>query len=695
MKKLADFWENGEAEVNLDSVAFHSAEHAFCRDFHGAEQRTVASDGVRLPNARLLYLNLEALSDPSAPGLCANATDRWLGRRTGFVSDAAGKEESEEGKAAATEAFFRRIRKISQIGHPGIPPIYQLCGDEQGRALAAVGIPSGRTLRSYLDKLIAIYGTVPDSLLRQSEKHSLRRRMQIFQMVGSTLAAAHEHEVLHGDVRPENIMLGAHGAVWLCNWHLATILPSASQSESGKIRIASYEYTAPEVLNERRRDVRSEGYSLGILLYELLTLASPFDRSAGKELEERVKCHRVRKFRHAFGCRLDRRLVRIAKKAMAFDSNDRFATAEQVVKAVENELSGEANRFRRRFEKILRIAIVTLLFATILSGTFYGGRILREIGKSNSQQFLPSSARRRADVMRIAGEAGSERRGALDRALERMEHQCAFLAGVVSARLDLPCPKEDRPSGPLWHPGGSSCAGAQAPPGFGPAPACGRPLSFELPSVWLPTGSAEEQEIAGRLSGATQAFWTTVADSLSDGEERPSEREKLKRYLAAVTPPRITRIFVTLDNGIVLTYPCEENAIASPPSYFAEGERFFVWNGRWFCRQALPGGKGCLSFEFQPALLLAGGTSNRRISAAWIDGQGNTLATLTKSADPLPDKVVQELSSRRKGMLFHRTDKPGIVMLCFAEPQEQIGCIYAEAQEMDESLEKCDKEKSR
>lgn len=208
------------------------------------------------------------------------ATDRDIGRSIA-VKRALGDAPELLGR------FVDEIRVMGQLEHPNIAGIYDVDVDAEGRLFFTMRFVRGESLADVIERLAA--GDVA-TLAR----YPLARRLDIFVDVLDALSHAHRAGLVHRDVKPENVMLGADGVVVVTDWGIARDVGPASAEapiERGMRRasdtgaggvIGTPLYMAPEQAAGKPTDARADLYSAFVLLFELLTLR-PFVRVAPDE----------------------------------------------------------------------------------------------------------------------------------------------------------------------------------------------------------------------------------------------------------------------------------------------------------------------------------------------------------------------------------------------------------------------------
>ena len=161
--------------------------------------------------------------------------------------------------ADAEARFLREAQSAGRLSHPNIVTIYDV-GETEGLAYIAMEYLSGATLRDIMDKGPMPLDLALDTTLQMAE----------------ALAFAHEHGVIHRDVKPANVVVtGRRGRIKLTDFGIAHFANSG-QTLAGQM-LGSPRYMSPEQAMGREVDGRSDIYSLGAVLYEMLTGQYAFD----------------------------------------------------------------------------------------------------------------------------------------------------------------------------------------------------------------------------------------------------------------------------------------------------------------------------------------------------------------------------------------------------------------------------------
>lgn len=193
--------------------------------------------------------------------------------------------------------FLREARVTAMLQHPNTIPIYELSRNNRGHYYFTMKLVEGYTLREVLDTSRE-EGTLP------VDGYGFHRMVTILIQVANALDYAHSHGVVHRDVKPANILMGPFGEVLLLDWGLAKVwseepeeIPDMPFSKDGDPSLTAQGrlqgtalYMSPEQIEESRElDHRSDIYSLGVVLYEILAGQNMFPGDKINELLEQAK----------------------------------------------------------------------------------------------------------------------------------------------------------------------------------------------------------------------------------------------------------------------------------------------------------------------------------------------------------------------------------------------------------------------
>ncbi len=204
-----------------------------------------------------------------------------------------------------------------------------------------------------------------------------RNVAKIGAQISEALAYAHSEDVLHRDIKPGNLMLGASGHAWITDFGLAKILNDVNLTQTGET-VGTLRYVSPEQLNGVS-DTRSDVYSLGLTLYEMLTLKPAFNGSDFAEMVQDINEKEPASPRRIDSL-IPRDLETIVLTAIDKDPRKRYQTAEALRDDLQRFLEGKTIRAKQtseveRFVKAVKrrpivSALAALLLSSLVVGTF-------------------------------------------------------------------------------------------------------------------------------------------------------------------------------------------------------------------------------------------------------------------------------------------------------------------------------------
>ena len=249
--------------------------------------------------------------------------------------------------------FVAEAQITSQLQHPNIVPVHDIGYTGDGEIYFVMKKVEGRSLREILTGLRK--GTLSDP-----KEWTLHRLLVIFVQICNAIAYAHDCGVLHRDLKPENIMLGPFGETLVMDWGVARVLGAPAESLVGDVieritlsptldgvAVGTPGYMSPEQANGNlpALDPRSDVWSLGAILYELLTwqraykgtslYAMLWAASNGPPDDPR---------RRTPERRIPDEIAEVCLRALRIDPADRYASAKDLADAVEAFLEGSRRR---------------------------------------------------------------------------------------------------------------------------------------------------------------------------------------------------------------------------------------------------------------------------------------------------------------------------------------------------------------
>lgn len=399
--------------------------------------RTLELDDQELAVRVQGLLNAHALtgsgfdSPIALDGIDDDAHDRWIGQRVGVyeisrcigvggmgaVYEAARADDQYRKRVAikllraqtmgdtAVRRFKRERQILATLEHPHIAALLDGGVTADGHPYFAMEYVEGEPLTTYCD----------------TRNLSIAARLELFRQVCSAVQFAHQSLVIHRDLKPQNILVNAEGQVKLLDFGIASLLPSALDGAEEETltragaRALTPGYASPEQLLGLPIGTRSDVYSLGVVLYELLCGKRPFDtRDGARSNIERavsdqapsrpstaITAERLARLSERSGDRARARIAgdldAIVLKALRTEPERRYGSAEELSADINNHLTGRPVLARPdslgyRLGKLVRrrrvetVALV-LALSSIIGGSAVAVRQARvaEAEKSRAQ----------------------------------------------------------------------------------------------------------------------------------------------------------------------------------------------------------------------------------------------------------------------------------------------------------------------
>lgn len=245
------------------------------------------------------------------------ADDTDLGRRVALKFLSAGSASDEK----AVARFRREARAAAALDHPNICPIYEL-GQHEDRLFIAMAHVEGHTVRSAIDERPVDLPTVIDGSSQ----------------IAAGLHHAHTHGVVHRDIKPENIAVTDDGVVRILDFGLARITGESAVTGKGET-LGTLSYMSPEQLRGDAIDHRTDIWSLGVVMYEMVTGRRPF-RGDIKEATSYAILNEDPEPVTALRSGVPIELDRIILKALAKDPSHRYQHADELAADLDALASG-------------------------------------------------------------------------------------------------------------------------------------------------------------------------------------------------------------------------------------------------------------------------------------------------------------------------------------------------------------------
>ncbi|MGA8621165.1 MAG: protein kinase, partial [Candidatus Sulfotelmatobacter sp.] len=210
--------------------------------------------------------------------------------------------------------FKQELLLAHQVTHKNVIRIYDL-GDADGVKFITMEFVEGQDLRA---------------LIHERKKFSPEEAMEIIQQVCRALEAAHNVGVIHRDLKPQNIMRDKSGRILVMDFGLARTMEGDGMTQTGAL-VGTMEYMSPEQALAKDLDQRSDLFTVGLILYELLTGVTPFRaESAVASLIKRNSERAIPVSDH--DGKIPRSLSNIVSKSLERDPNLRYQTATELLR---------------------------------------------------------------------------------------------------------------------------------------------------------------------------------------------------------------------------------------------------------------------------------------------------------------------------------------------------------------------------
>jgi serine/threonine protein kinase len=292
------------------------------------------------------------------------ALDRGLERRVAIKMMHVDHQHS----MLAVRSFVREAQITGQLDHPNIVPVHEIGVDEAKRLFFTMKLVEGRTLSDLLDAMRATHDRIDERGLKVATAlghDQLLRLLDVFFKVLDAVAFAHSRGVVHCDLKPENVMVGDFGQVYLMDWGIAKVMAKPKGGDpltpnhrvQDTVRLTDPDtnvimgtpaYMSPEQArgDQRSIDERSDIFALGAMLFEILTGHPPYQGRSAVDVLLQAEDAEAKLPEHL---PIARELRRIVAFAMAKDPASRYQRVEAMQADLQGFMRGGGNFPRRTF----------------------------------------------------------------------------------------------------------------------------------------------------------------------------------------------------------------------------------------------------------------------------------------------------------------------------------------------------------
>ena len=527
----------------------------------------VADDGFDHLPPRDPFYTLQAAFDKGGMGEICVGHDPHLDRKVAVKVLREEKSESD----LERRRFLREAQVTGKLAHPNIVPVHSLHSEDDGRASFAMKLIDGQTLFD------VIYDAKKKARKREplEERLEFRRRIEIFLRVCDAMAYAHNRGVIHRDLKPSNIMVGAYNEVYVMDWGIAKITDAPSdedetlwesqweeidEDDEVKTQAGSLIGTPPYMPPEQARgehetlDARSDLFSLGAILFELVTLRRMIPGDKVYDVLQNV----MNGAREAFEPmvedeEIEPELQAIIEKATAHDRDERYQSVEELADEVrryldDREVKAHPDGPMRKIERWMthnrETALTLLLAGFVVAASAIMWSLWRQ------KQVVQQNRHREAQLSKLQTHI-SGRSHRIDQQFLRFELLVRRLA--IGAQQFLA--EEPTYAGEIYSSKEFESL-ATAPPNAQMSSLYDKRVSIDFPVYKLAPGvSLKETESQIRqLMALRGQFRSIFLDSRFADESTPSSPEALWEMLAVDGVPG-RWAYVALENGLHFSYP--------------------------------------------------------------------------------------------------------------------------------------------
>ncbi len=237
--------------------------------------------------------------------------------------------EDRADRGPAVERFKRETALASKITHPNVLRVYDL-SEHGGLRFLSMQYVDGEDLAS---------------LLHREHPLGLARALRLFRQIGEGLHAAHEQGVVHRDLKPHNVLVDKNDHVYVADFGLARSLVDATVTVAGTL-LGSPAYMSPEQVKGDPTDTRSDIYSLGVILYELVTGNLPFKGDTAHSIMEQ-RLHRPPPAAREVVTNLPPYIDRVLARCLALEPGDRYGSVRELLVDLDDTRTPPASRRRK------------------------------------------------------------------------------------------------------------------------------------------------------------------------------------------------------------------------------------------------------------------------------------------------------------------------------------------------------------
>ncbi|MCG8380079.1 MAG: serine/threonine protein kinase [Proteobacteria bacterium] len=464
--------------------------------------------------------------------------------------------------------FIMEAQVTAQLQHPNIVPVYAM-KVEEGKAAYAMKLIQGKTLKDLIEESRQQL----DQKGKLDKHHNLQARLEHFLKVCDAIHYAHRKGVIHRDLKPLNIMVGPYNEVYVMDWGIAKIISvddavfedptkridAKTEDDTGETKVGQLlgtpAYMSPEQASGQNDiiDHRSDLFSLGLILFELITLFRAY--VADEELNVLGKACLAKLEKPVLYPRhppVPKQLIAIVNKATQLNPDDRYDTVEKFADDIRRYMRGVAIKAKRdtSIQKLMRwmnrhrlavlnIVIYTIILSVVAVGwSFYQqqqGKMQAQVKEQKLSSFLTSVASKSqmidAEFLKYEG------------ILEGLAHSATNLLGMG---------KQDESP---YYTDLDIASSEHVPPDYSSSNVYGFPISvgWHVNKLAPEVDFNKVEPLIKKLNPLRHSFQRLMLKSYHE-TITPEETEKVKKIIHEEGLPLIWS-YIGLEEGLFAEYP--------------------------------------------------------------------------------------------------------------------------------------------
>ena len=483
------------------------------------------------------------------------AKDLILGREVVIKS----LKEEHLARPDSIEKFISEAKLSAQLDHPAIVPLFSLDTDTVDGLHLAMQLVNGITLKEFLNRCRD--KAEEEKTTSRRYERTLQVRLESFLKVCDAIEYSHSRGIIHCDLKPENIMLGKNGEVYVMDWGIAC--PDGTDRK-GKLD-GTPAYMAPESFQDATANPQTDVFALGMILNEIVTLRKPVSGADAKEVVEKI---RAGDFEPSTPVnpklRTPPALRAIIEKARAVNPGERYRSAKELATDIRHYLFNEEvsacpdsliRKFMRfLFRHWLMLFIITLsmvaLGAVAISFTLYK-QVKAEMVEQARSEFRNSRDHELGKL--LARTIGVSR--TFDRQITTLENVLSSITthALMILNADVRPPADE----PIWS--RTMLAQGKVPPTLVMAPGFGYEVDLDNIVYHIAPRSkpAKTEERVRRLAMLRPVFLRALAESRQEHMLTGNNLPLMKQQILNAGAPLIDA-YLGFRDGLFVLYPCSK-----------------------------------------------------------------------------------------------------------------------------------------